>query len=227
MENPDLLPHLEIEPSSGTEASTSVIWLHGLGADGHDFEPVAHMVGSQLSKPVRFILPHAPSMPVTINGGMRMPAWYDMLDLTVPRRVDWGTVRQSHEHLQAFVEREKSRDIEPSRIFLAGFSQGGAMVLYTAIRAEVPFGGVLALSTYWLQEDPEDPGKGVLQTNKGTPIFMAHGVEDPVIPYDLAVKSKEVLEGFGCPLEWRTYTMPHCVCPEEIEHLIDWLESQL
>jgi len=217
-----LLPCVEIEPDRPAEAS--IVWLHGLGANGHDFEPVANMLAPVLPVPVRFILPHAPQMPVTINGGVSMPAWYDMLNLEHPRSVDWETVAQSEQAVEALLERERQRGIASDSLYLAGFSQGGAMALRVALKGESEVAGVLALSTYLLQKEEEAFG---LASEKSLPVFMAHGKLDPVLPFVLAERSREQLEKIGCEVQWKDYPMPHSVCQEEIEHIALWLKEQL
>lgn len=216
------LPCVEIEPAE--PAVASVVWLHGLGADGYDFEPVAQMLQPMLPVPVRFVLPHAPKMPVTVNGGMRMPAWYDMLDFNHPRNVDWASVQASEVEVGKLLERERQRGITPERLFLAGFSQGGAVALRLALKREQALAGVLALSTYLLQNEGED--FPVDKANK-RPLFMVHGEFDGVIPFALAEASRNTLRQQGFEVEWHAYPMAHAVCPEEIEAIAVWLAQRL
>ena len=214
-----LLECIEIETSA--DAELSVIWLHGLGADGHDFAPVAQLLSSRISTPIRFVLPHAPSMPVTINGGMSMPAWYDMLNMDHPRNVNWDTVYRSEKLIAALIKREEERGIPASKCILAGFSQGGAMALRIGLTCDSPLAGIIALSAYLLQDEDES-----LSTGNQPPIFMAHGHADPVIPYSIGVASRNALKTFGCEVEWRDYPMQHNVCEEEILHIQEWLTSK-
>jgi phospholipase/carboxylesterase len=206
-----------IEIETGPRPSAAVIWLHGLGADGHDFEPIVPELRLPASLAVRFVFPHAPVRPVTINAGMRMRAWYDIYQFGGGREDEAG-IRASQAELQALIERQ---NLKSSRVVLAGFSQGGAIALQTGLRHPEPLGGVLALSTYL-------PLAGKLETerkpaNQAVPIFMAHGQDDDIIPIDRAVKSRQFLEKLGYKVEWRDYPMPHSVCPEEIGQVADWL----
>ncbi len=222
MHNKNLLPCLEI--ASKEPAKASIVWLHGLGADGHDFEPVARMLIPLLDSPVRFILPHAPHLPVTLNGGAHMPAWYDMLDLNHPRNVGWDTVSASEITISALLERERTRGIPSEKLFLAGFSQGGAISIRIALQRKQKIGGILALSTYLLQNEGE-----VFPTNKHNliPVFMGHGTNDPIIPHSIAEASRNTLNQHGCEVEWHSYIMAHSVCNQEIEDIKNWLNTQL
>lgn len=220
MSDEHLLPCVELEPESPAKAS--IVWLHGLGADGHDFEPVAKMLAKGFPCPVRFVLPHAPRMPVTINMGMQMPAWYDMLNLEHPRNVNWDTVRTSEQNICALLERERARGISSDKLFLAGFSQGGALALRIGLKREQALAGVLALSTYLLVE--QDEVFPVDKKNK-LPVFMAHGEQDPVIPFSLAEASRNTIKQQGCEVQWHSYYMQHSVCEEEITHIAQWLHA--
>ena len=209
-----------VEINSGPNPRTSVIWLHGLGADGHDFEPIVPEL--ELDQPVRFVFPHAPVRPVTINQGMRMRAWYDILQFG-PGPEDETGVRASQQLVEEMIAAEKARGI--GKIVLAGFSQGGAIVLQTALRHSERLAGVLALSTYL-------PLHRTLETersaaNREVPIFMAHGQYDDVIPLQRAEQSKQLLERLGYKVQWRTYPMPHSVCPEEIADISAFLRQIL
>jgi len=208
--------HPLIEIETGANPAASVIWLHGLGADGHDFEPVVPAL--KLAKPVRFVFPHAPVRPVTINGGMRMRAWYDILQLG-PGAEDEKGIRESQKILEGLIEKETRP------VFLAGFSQGGAIVLQTALRYPKKLAGVLALSTYL----PLSQKLSLERTkeNQDVPIFMAHGLYDEIIPMQRAKASRALLEQQGYKVEWREYPMPHSVCPEEIDHISSFLSSRL
>jgi len=211
-----------IEIETGEKPDAAVIWLHGLGADGHDFEPVVPEL--QLRMAVRFVFPHAPIRPVTLNQGMRMRAWYDILQLGGGREDEAG-IRASQKSVEDLVAREGTRGIAPRRIVLAGFSQGGAIVLQTALRYRDRLAGVLALSTYLplaptLAEE-RNPA------NHDLPIFMAHGTHDPMIPVDRARASHDALAALGYPVQWREYRMQHSVCPEEITDIAAWLTQVL
>ncbi len=217
---PSPLPGIEIE--TGPAPRHAVIWLHGLGADGNDFVPVVEALDHRRLPPTRFILPHAPSRPVTINAGYVMPAWFDILSLDFAgRREDAEGVRQSAALVEALVARENARGIEDSRIVLAGFSQGGAIVLHAGLRHPRRLAGILALSTYL-------PLAGTLAAeaspaNRDLPLFLAHGEDDPVIPYAFGRQSGQLLEGLGYPARWHGYPMEHEVCMEEIRDLEGWL----
>ena len=202
-----------IEVETGAKPAAAVIWLHGLGADGSDFEPVVPELGLPASKPVRFIFPNAPQRPVTINMGMRMRAWYDILQLGGGLEDETG-IRASQAQIEALMEREKTRGIPTRRIVLAGFSQGGAIALQTALRQRERLAGVLALSTYLPLARTLDKERAAI--NNDLPIFMAHGSFDPMIPMARAQQSRDALLALGYPVEWREYPMPHSVCPAEI-----------
>lgn len=219
----DLLPRLILEPSVPPLAS--VLWLHGLGADGHDFEPVAEEFQASLPVPVRFILPHAPSLPVTLNQGHVMPAWYDMLDLQHPRNIDWNTLRQSAGRIHDLVLEENRRGIPTPRILLAGFSQGGALALETALRYQLPLAGIMALSTYYLGPDPA--AAPAPRAAGPLPVFFGHGSQDLIIPLAVAEASRAALQGLGFEVAWKAYPMPHSVCVEELKDLKAWLSPLL
>jgi phospholipase/carboxylesterase len=209
-----------IEIETGAAPAAAVIWLHGLGADGHDFEPIVPELGLPASKPVRFVFPNAPLRPVTINMGMRMRAWYDIVQLGGGAEDEAG-IRSSQGLLEELISRETSRGIPHDRIVLAGFSQGGAIALQTALRQPERLAGVLALSTYL-------PLPGTLQkeraaANSALPIFMAHGQYDDMIPIQRAAQSRDALQALGYAPEWREYPMPHSVCPEEIADIAAFL----
>ncbi len=215
-----------IETSTRPEVSHSVIWLHGLGADGHDFAPIVPELVRPHWPGIRFVFPHAPVMPVTINGGMRMRAWYDItgMDFT-QRREDEAGVRQSIEAVGQLIEREVARGIPAQRIMLAGFSQGGAIALGAGLRREVPLLGLVALSTYLPLADISE--REATAVGRGIPVFMAHGQHDPVVPHAAGSRSAERLRGLGVALDWHEYPMQHAVCAEEIRDLGNWMDARL
>ena len=206
-----------IEIETGPNPAATVIWLHGLGADGHDFEPIVPEL--RLAKPVRFVFPHAPIRPVTINQGMRMRAWYDIFQFGGGPEDDAG-VRASQKLVEELIAAEKHK-----KIVLAGFSQGGAIVLQTALRYPERLAGVMALSTYLPLAGTVE--KEISAANKDVPIFMAHGKFDDIIPIDKAKRSREILEKLGYPVTWKEYPMPHSVCAEEIGDISKFLVSLL
>jgi phospholipase/carboxylesterase len=207
-----------VEIETGPKPGAAVIWLHGLGADGHDFEPIVPEL--RLTKPVRFVFPHAPIRPVTINQGMRMRAWYDIVQFGGGPEDEAG-VRASQKLLEELIAAEKKRGFKADQIVLAGFSQGGAIVLQTALRYPERLAGIMALSSYV-------PLAGTLEkeasaANKDIPIFMAHGQFDDLIPIDRAKRSREMLEKLGYSVTWKDYPMPHSVCAEEIGDIARFL----
>lgn len=216
-----LLPHITLE--SGKQPQHSIIWLHGLGADGHDFVPVAGELN--LPAAVRYIFPHAPQRPVTINGGFIMRAWYDIAHPEIDARQDEEGIRASQAAVESLIAQEVARGIAPDHIFLAGFSQGGVIALHTALRQAVPLGGVLALSAYLPLT--ETVAREALSTARQTPIFMAHGRDDPVVPYQLGVASRGILLELGCAVDWHEYAMPHSVCEQELHDIGGWLAKQI
>lgn len=217
-----LLPCVELETGPGPAAA--VVWLHGLGANGHDFEPIVPLLGLPKSLPVRFVFPHAPSLPVTINGGMVMPAWYDIADADFDRRGDEDGIRASAARIEALLARERERGIADDRIVLAGFSQGGAIALHVALRRAAPLAGVMALSTYLALERTAAAESS--EAGRRSRVFMAHGRFDPVVPLEYGARSRDVLARLGCSVEWREYPMQHQVCDEEIRDIGDWLKGR-
>lgn len=217
------LTTVEIEPT--TPAYTSVIWMHGLGADAHDFEPIVPELQLPESLAVRFIFPNAPIRPITVNGGMRMRGWYDVLSMDLPRQEDPDGVYASEQGIYEVLEREKQRGIPAKRIVLAGFSQGGAMALHTALRYPDQLAGILALSCYIPLASKLNSDRR--PANQHTPIFMAHGDYDAVIPMRYGQQSAEMLEKLGYRVEWRDYGMGHEVCWEEIRDISNWLQRVL
>lgn len=206
---------------SGKHPLYSIIWLHGLGADGQDFVPIVE----ELSLPVavRFIFPHAPMRPVTINGGYVMRAWYDIAGSSIGEQQDEHGIRASQQAIDALIAQEVARGIAPDHIFLAGFSQGGAIALHTALRQAVPLAGVLALSCYLPLAG--SAGNEVLPGTRTTPVFMAHGRNDPVVPYGLGATSRDALVKLGYAVEWHEYPMQHSVCEQELRDIETWLKN--
>ena len=216
-----ILPNITLD--RGKSPLHSIIWLHGLGADGGDFVPVAEEMSLPLA--MRYIFPHAPKRPVTINGGFVMRAWYDITSDEIHAQQDEKGIRASQFEIEKLIEQEKQRGIKAENIFLAGFSQGGAIVLQAGLRHAEKLGGILALSTYLpLADTLEREGT---EAAKGTPIFMGHGRSDPVVPYSLGKSSANKLLDLGCHLDWREYAMPHSVCMEEVSDIATWLGQRL
>jgi phospholipase/carboxylesterase len=207
-----LLPAIEIETAADPDAA--VIWMHGLGDDGRGWSEVVPMLGLPAGLRVRFLFPHAPVMPVTINNGMRMRAWYDIRQANFNERADLEGVRHSQALVAALQAREIARGIEASRMVLAGFSQGGAIALYAGIRYGTRLAGILGLSTYLV--DAEHAVAEASAANRDVPIFLAHGTQDPVIHYAWAGHSRDVLRAGGWPVEWHSYAMEHSAVPEEL-----------
>ena len=219
----EVLPSIELETAPNPTAS--VIWLHGLGADGNDFVPIVPELSLPESLRVRFVFPHAPVRAVTINNGMRMRAWYDIAAADLNSRADLIGVRESQAQLEALIERENARGMPSERIVLAGFSQGGAIALYTGLRHAERLAGIMALSTYLIA--PDKLATEASAANRGVPIFMAHGTADPVVRFEWGEASKRMLEAAGYPIEWHTYRMEHSVCLEEVQAIGAWLTNVL
>jgi phospholipase/carboxylesterase len=202
---------------TGTNPTFSIIWMHGLGADGHDFEPLVPELLADGMPSLRFVFPHAPIRAVTINNGYQMRAWYDIIGIDRRSAEDFAGIKASAAGIGMLIAREKERGITASRIVLAGFSQGGAMALHTALRYPEKLAGVVALSCYLplTSELPtaRDPA------NQSTPIFMAHGTQDPVVPYPLGDESYQLLKAAGYPVEWHSYQMPHSLCEPEVSDI--------
>lgn len=212
-----------IEPNNSPEHS--IIWLHGLGADGHDFVPIVEQLQITNEKNIRFIFPHAPVKPVTINNGMEMRAWYDITGFSIADKQDRVGIEQSLNEIHSLIESEISKGISSQKIVLAGFSQGGAVALQAGLRASKKLAGIIALSTYLpLHENFADDKH---HANLTTPIFMAHGTFDPVVPIDLGEISRKVLEEHEYSLQWQQYPMQHEVCMEEIRDIDNWLKCVL
>ena len=208
-----------------TPASASVIWLHGLGADGNDFVPIVPELRLPAAPGIRFVFPHAPVRPVTLNMGMRMRAWYDIKTLTAEGRADEAGIRESLARLGGLIEDERALGIAAGRIVIAGFSQGGALALHAALRHPEPLAGILALSSYL-------PLQALLaaelaEANRQTPILMCHGQYDPVLPLALGVAACNWLRAAGYRVEWKEYPMQHQVCGPEILDVATWLRARL
>ncbi len=211
-----------IELDSAPNAGASIIILHGLGADGNDFVPVAHELDLAAVGPVRFVFPHAPTRPVTINGGYVMRAWYDILGLdSHEQREDEAGLRESQTLVEELIAKEKARGVPARRIVLAGFSQGCAMTLMTGLRHDERLAGLVGLSGYLPLAAKAEAERH--PANRDTPVFLAHGNGDPVIPIARARQSRDALVALGHPVEWHEYPMPHSVCAEEIADLNRWL----
>jgi len=218
-----LLDHIEIETQPNPQVS--VIWLHGLGADGNDFVPIVRELDLSGLPGIRFIFPHAPTMPVTINGGYIMRAWYDIRGTELMRQEDEGGLRASQKLVEAFIANEKARGIPAQRIVLAGFSQGCAMTLQAGLRHPEPLAGMLCLSGYLPLSAQVQAERSAVSTQ--TPIFMAHGTMDPVVPHARATASRDMLRAMGYQIEWHDYPMPHSVCGEEVDDISAWLRKIL
>jgi phospholipase/carboxylesterase len=218
-----LLPAIELQ--TGHQPIASVIWLHGLGADGNDFVSVVRELKLPDALPIRFIFPHAPMRPVSINGGHVMRAWYDLGQGPNGFQSNEQDIRASQAEIEKLIEREISRGISSDKIILAGFSQGGVIALQTGLRCNKKLNGIMALSTYLGM--PNSLEKEASAINKTIPIFMAHGEQDNVIQFSVAEKSRDALLKHGYTLDWHQYPMPHSVCMEEIEDISTWMQKQL
>lgn len=208
-----------VEVMTGVDPVGSVIWLHGLGADGHDFEPIVPELHLPEAIPLRFVFPHAPVRPVTINGGMAMRAWYDIISLDAEGRADAAGVHASTAILEELIAREKARGIDAGKIVIAGFSMGGAIAINTALHTREKLAGMMALSTYVPLSGEVDEAKG----SRDLPVFMAHGTFDPMLPMQWGQQSADRLKKAGFTIEWHDYPMAHAVCPEEIRDIREWL----
>lgn len=212
-----------VEPQ--TRAQACVIWLHGLGADGHDFEAIVPQLGVSKDRPVRFVFPHAPRRPVTINNGYVMRAWYDIIAIDRSSPEDEEGIRASVDMINRLIDEQVAQGIAASRIILAGFSQGGVIVLHAALRYPSALGGVMALSTYL-------PVAQTLQAertaeNLSIPLFMGHGTQDEVVQFSLGEDARDYLVASGYKVNWNSYAMPHSVCAEEIADIDQWLQGLL
>jgi len=208
--------------ATGPDPQHAVIWLHGLGADGHDFVPIVPHLRSAAARPVRFVFPHAPVRPVTVNGGMAMRAWYDILGFEIDRDQDQAGIQASLAQVDALIDAQIADGMSPARIILAGFSQGGAIALRCGLTRAQPLAGVMVLSAYLLEADRLE--QWAHPASAQVPIFMGHGSEDPIVPVGLGESSARRLRQAGHAVEWQTWPMPHSVCPEEIAAIDQWLQ---
>ncbi|HMB58915.1 MAG TPA: alpha/beta fold hydrolase [Xanthomonadales bacterium] len=214
-----------VELSTGDDPSVAIIWLHGLGADGHDFEPIVPHVLWPDAPAIRFVFPNAPVRPVTLNGGMPMRAWYDIKGIDSDRGHDQAGIAESVSQVQEFVEREQRRGIEPGRVVIAGFSQGGAVALHFALRYPHRLAGAVALSTYLLNAD--ELRESAHPVNAGLPVFVGHGNMDPVVPFNMGEFLVNELRSMDYEVDWHSYPMAHAVNPEEIRDIRNWLGKRL
>jgi len=213
-----------IERETGPDPRHAVIWLHGLGADGNDFVPIVPQLECARTRAVRFVFPHAPVRPVTINNGMRMRAWYDILGFEIARDQDSTGIRGSMAQVQRLIAREIERGIEPSNLLLAGFSQGGAIALRLGLAQTRALGGVIGLSCYLLEAD--SIAEWLTGAGRRTPVFMAHGSQDPIVPMVLGQQAVTCLSGQQIAVEWSEWPMQHAVCPPEIAALDRWMAER-
>jgi phospholipase/carboxylesterase len=219
------MPLQTIELETGPTARHAVIWLHGLGADGHDFEPIVPELVERSWPALRFVFPNAPTRPITINGGLPMRAWYDIAGMEIAQKQDEVGMRASIAEIELLIAREVARGVPAANIFLAGFSQGGAIVLSGGVRHAQALGGIIALSTYLPLA--EKTAAEASAANRAIPIFMGHGTTDPIVPYRLGEVSRNALQELGYVVAWHAYPMAHQVCMEEILALRAWLGSRL
>ncbi len=207
------------------QPTAAVIWLHGLGADGHDFAGIVPELHLPDNMPTRFIFPHAPVQPVTMNGGIPMPAWFDIRDVLNLSEIDEDGLLAMEQNIRDLIEAQIEDGIPSNRIFLAGFSQGGALALFTAMRFDQPLAGIVALSTFLPMVSHVDLADD--HPNRHIPIFMAHGTQDPLVGLSLGQTTAEALKAQNHPLEWKTYPMEHSVCPEEINDISRFLQKNM
>ncbi len=211
-----------VEPKRN--ARSAVIWLHGLGASGHDFKSIVPLIDPDISS-IRFIFPNATRIPITVNGGMVMPAWYDIKYIDIDRTIDVPGISASANRIDAIIQDQINSGIMPERILLVGFSQGGAVALYTGVRSSEPLGGILALSAYWVgSQDPQlklgrSPGQLFIEIH--------HGTADPVVPYELGERAAKSLSSLGYPVTFKAFSMQHSVIPEQLEVIGDWILSRI
>ncbi len=205
----------------------AVIWLHGLGASGHDFEPIVPELNLPVEHGIHFIFPHAPSQPISLNAGVVMPAWYDIIALQADAPEDESGIKQSEQHILTLIEIERQRGVKAENIILAGFSQGGVMALYTGLRHQPQLGGIMALSCYLpLAASLVAEAKTGSLSPHSLPIFQAHGLHDPVVAYSMGEDSKFYLQQLGYQPQWHSYPMQHSVCEQEIEDIASWLKQR-
>lgn len=214
-----------IERETGPDPSWTILWLHGLGADGNDFVPIVPELLRRGWPALRFVFPHAPVRPVTINNRVPMRAWYDIVDIDLANRADEAGVMESIAQVEALVAREVSRGTPRGRIILAGFSQGGAVTLAAGLRSREPLGGLVALSTY-VPSSHDKARAALVDGASRQPVFMAHGSQDPVVPFQAGQQGAALLRDLGFDVEWHAYPMPHSVCADEIRDLGDWLDRR-
>jgi phospholipase/carboxylesterase len=214
-----------VQIETGRNPQAAVIWLHGLGADGHDFEPIVPELVQPSERALRFVFPHAPVRPVTLNGGYAMRAWYDIIALDRRAAEDASGIRASQAVIAEWIRRENARGIPTERIVLAGFSQGGAMALYSGTRYPERLAGIIGLSCYQLLAARFDAER--LPANQATPIFLGHGTQDPVVIPSLGEAACRQLQAAGYAVEWHAYSMPHSVCPQEVADIAAWLRRVL
>jgi phospholipase/carboxylesterase len=210
-----------IEVETGPDPVGTIIWMHGLGADGHDFEPIVPELVRPNERALRFVFPHAPVRPVTLNAGYAMRAWYDIIGIDRRSKQDEAGIRASHSIVEALIRRENERGIATNRIAVAGFSQGGAMAIYSGTRYPEKLAGIMGLSCYMLLDTRFATER--VPANQATPIFLAHGTQDPVVNPVLGEETRQLLESEGYSVEWHTYAMPHSVCPQEVADIAAWL----
>lgn len=218
-----LLPAVELVSPAGASPKASIIWLHGLGSDGHDFAGIVPELHLPDSLAVRFVLPHAPSIPVTINNGFVMPAWYDIVEIDIGRTVDTKQLIESAEAVHALIEREIERGVDSRNIILAGFSQGGAVILQAALTCPHQLAGALSLSSYFPTVDIIE----LHEANKELPVLVCHGTRDPVVNESLGKKAEADLRALGHPTQYRNYPMEHSVCLEQIRDISTWFQERL
>lgn len=223
MSQPDLLPCVVRE--TGPAPAAAIVWLHGLGADGHDFEPIVPELVDPAWPPLRFVFPHAPVRPVTINMGMPMRAWYDIRAMSLDQRADEAGLTASVAQVEALLADQVRRGIAPGRLFLAGFSQGGVVALQAGLRHGAPLAGIIGLSCYLPMAQALADERA--PANAATPVLLMHGDQDPVVPIALGRHARDTLAGWGQPVQWHSYPMQHSVCMEQVLELRRWLGARL
>lgn len=214
-----------VDVETGANPTKLVIWLHGLGDSGHGFAPITQALNFPSDLAVRFVFPHAPVRPITINGGVAMPGWYDIASMDLANRADEAGVRESAEMIEQLIEKELAKGFKPEDMVLAGFSQGGVMAYHIGTRLSQPIAGIMALSTYLAV--PDKLADEVNSVTKQTPIIAMHGTEDEVVPFAAGEMAKERLTALGYNVEWQQYRMQHNICPEQIVKISQWLQKVL